>query len=86
MTTVKIQGDIDSKGILRVEAPVGLPPGRAEVVVVVQSDNGEVRSGAPLPLRTARSGLFDATSREIDIEAALTDMNDGWKSEFSELP
>jgi hypothetical protein len=36
MKTLTLEAEVSADGILRLEAPVGLPPGRVEVVLVVQ--------------------------------------------------
>ena len=92
MTTVKVRGDIDADGTLRLAVPVGLPAGPAEVLVVVQPDAG-VKAGtieperAP-PLRSARSGLFigDPIILSADVDAILREMNDASEAKLSNLP
>jgi hypothetical protein len=86
MTTVKIQSDIDSNGFLRLDVPVGLPAGRAEVVVVVQPGfpNGGNQT-APVA-RTARSGMFVGITKQVDVDLALKEITEIWESGLSELP
>jgi hypothetical protein len=36
MKTLTLEAEVSADGVLRLEAPVGLPPGRVEVVLVVQ--------------------------------------------------
>jgi len=73
MKAMTIRAEIDLDGTLRLEIPCDLPPGPAEVVVVVHpcpTDPGAVPS-APGPPR-ARSGLFlDRARSEDDVDAAL---------------
>jgi len=48
MTTVKVHAEIDLDGKLRLEVPVGLPAGNAEVLVVVQPEVAKwTRKGSP---------------------------------------
>ena len=46
MTTVKVNAEIGGDGKLRLEVPLGLPAGKAEVVLVVQPDAPEVGESA----------------------------------------
>lgn len=86
MTTVKVNAQIGTDGSLRLDVPVGLPPGEAEVLVVVQpraANIGAAAAGAP----RARSGLFlGRTGHAIDVDAALKEMNEAWRSKLSDLP
>jgi hypothetical protein len=48
MKTLTLEAEVSADGVLRLEAPVGLPPGRVEVVLVVQPTaemNGTIRTG-----------------------------------------
>ncbi|RIK30949.1 MAG: hypothetical protein DCC55_37040 [Chloroflexi bacterium] len=48
MKTLTLEAEVSADGVLRLEAPVGLPPGRVEVVLVVQpalETNGTIRTG-----------------------------------------
>jgi hypothetical protein len=50
MKTLTLEAEVSADGVLRLEAPVGLPPGRVEVVLVVQPKNNglyKVREIAP---------------------------------------
>jgi hypothetical protein len=85
MTTVRIHAEIDADGKLRLDVPVGLPPGNAEVLVVVQPEvaNGNgVHSGRT---GSSRSGLFGgSTEKNLDVDAALKEMNEAWKAKLSD--
>jgi hypothetical protein len=81
MTTVKVRGEINPDGKLRLEVPVDLPAGNAEVLVVIQP---EVTNGHQKPSEqkmSARSGLFASDAgRSLGVDAALDEMNNAWKS------
>jgi hypothetical protein len=82
MTSVKVHAEIDADGNLRLDVPVGLPAGKAEVVVVVQPEgNGEVNAASAVGI--ARSGLFTAQpAPDLDVDAAVNEMNQEWKSKL----
>jgi hypothetical protein len=42
MKTLTLEAEVTADGVLRLEAPVSLPPGRVEVVLVVQAKNNGV--------------------------------------------
>jgi hypothetical protein len=44
MTSIHVQGVVGEDGKLRLEVPCGLPPGPAEVVVVVGGTNASERN------------------------------------------
>jgi hypothetical protein len=86
MTTVKLNAKIDALGKLLLDVPVGLPPGGAEVIVVVQPEQDAERKSAATII-SARSGLFDAKLlQHLDPDAALNEMNQAWKSKLANLP
>jgi hypothetical protein len=85
MTTVKVQARIDQDGKLRLEVPSGLPAGKAEVLIVVQPElsNGHAKPSGVTG--SARSGLFAGKSdQHLDVDAALSEMNDAWKSKLTD--
>lgn len=83
MTTVKVHAEIDRDGKLSLELPVGLAPGWAEVLVVIQPEGGNGHGDASTA-RVARSGLFTGKSAQsLDVDAALKEMNEAWKSKLS---
>ena len=85
MTTVTVNAEIDGDGNLRLEVPLGLPAGKAEVVLVVQPQGANGRNETTQS-RPARSGLFAGKSgKTADIDAALDEMNKVWKSKLSDL-
>jgi len=81
MTALKVRGEIDADGKLRLEIPVGLPAGMAEVLVVVQPDPP---NAVPQTHASARSGLF-LDLPPIDIDAAIDEMNAAWKSKLDDI-
>ena len=92
MTTVRVRGDIDADGTLRLAVPVGLPAGPAEVVVVVQPEPAaaaDLTADPPAdtagrPLGSARSGLFlnNPAFQAIDIDAVRKEINEAWQSKL----
>lgn len=87
MTTVKLNAEIASDGSLRLDVPVGLPPGKAEVVLVVQSHAADDGATSAVGTRRARSGLFLGRAGDaIDVDATLKEMNEAWRSKLSDLP
>ena len=85
MTTVRIHAEIDPDGKLRLEVPVGLPAGNAVVLIVVQPEaiNGHGTHSAQVG--SARSGLFGGNGgNNLDVDAALSEMNEAWKSKLSD--
>lgn len=84
MTTVTVNAEIDGDGKLHLEVPVGLPAGKAEVVVVVQPEGANGRHERKNA--KARSGIFFGKSSALtDIDAALGEMNGAWKTKLSDL-
>ena len=84
MTTVKVHAEIGPDGKLRLEIPIGLPAGHAEVLVVVQPEgnNGHKQVSS---VGSARSGLFASkTGQNLDVDAALKEMNDAWRLKFTD--
>jgi hypothetical protein len=78
MKTTTVYTTIDETGTLRLEVPMELPPGPAEVVVVVRPQAQE----SPGPTR-ARSGVFSSRSADaLDTDAAIEEMNLAWKSKL----
>ena len=83
MTTMKVHAEIDRDGKLRLEVPSGLPAGKAEVLIVVQPEASNGHAKPSGLAGSARSGLFtDNVGQSLDIDAALSDMNEAWKSKL----
>lgn len=76
MKTLTLDTQIGEDGVLRLELPCGLPSGRAEVAVVVQSAEREQRSAAPG--RSLR-GIWAGKLPDIDVEADLEGMRRHWE-------
>jgi hypothetical protein len=87
MTTMTLQAEIGPDGKLRLELPCNLPPGPAEVVVVVQpTANPPVPAGPATPPFRARSGLFVGKAQSGGaIDAALAEMNALWQTKLQDL-
>ncbi len=86
MTTVKVRGEINLDGKLRLEVPVDLPAGNAEVLVVIQPESANGHQKPSEPNISARSGLFAAAAgQSLDVDAALDEMNNAWKSKLADL-
>jgi len=86
MTTVKVNAEIGEDGNLRLDVPVGLPAGRAEVVLVVQQGGLNGRGDSAAEAGSSRSGLFVGKCGVVDVDAALGEANEAWKSKLSDLP
>ncbi|MGA7499103.1 MAG: hypothetical protein WBX00_20425 [Isosphaeraceae bacterium] len=71
MKTLSLQSKITADGCLHLHLPCGLPPGDAEVVVVVQPMSN-ARQGPPFP---SDEGVWAGKVPDIDIEADLKEMN-----------
>lgn len=85
MTTVRIHAEIDADGKLRLEVPLGLPAGNAEVLVVVQPEATNGKPAHSARAQSSRSGLFGGDAgKELDVDAALKEMNEAWKSKLSD--
>ena len=84
MTTLQVRGEIDPDGTLRLAVPMNLPPGPAEVLIVVQPDAGP----SPRPPASARSGLFTRTpeSDALDVDAVRRQINAGWQTRLDLHP
>jgi hypothetical protein len=85
MTTIKIRGEIDLDGKLRLEVPVNLPAGNAEVLVVIQSEVSNGDQEQSHGGTAARSGLFAGTAaKHPDVDATSNEMDDAWKSKLTD--
>ena len=70
MKTLSADVNVEEDGVLRIELPANLPPGPAEVVLVVQP------KGVPRPGVKLRSGLFLGRPVEgFDVDSALDELN-----------
>lgn len=74
MKTLSTDVTVKDDGVLRLELPANLPPGPAEVVLVIQP------KAAPVSGAKACSGLFlGRSTEELDIDSVLGDLNSQWK-------
>lgn len=90
MELVTSQAEISSDGKLHLELSTNLPPGPVEIVVIFQPTSarlvGPSQGGSNLSTPKARSGIFVGKARhEIDIDAALDEMNTAWKAKFLDI-
>jgi hypothetical protein len=84
MKTITLRAEIDDRGRIALDIESGLPPGPAEVVVVVQQLPASQPASGHRP--RARSGLFlDEPSREVDVDAAVDEMNAEWKVKLGDF-
>jgi hypothetical protein len=80
MTTITTQSEIGPDGKLRLEVDCKLPPGPAQVTVVVEPVSRDVAA------QSARSGLFVGKHlSEAEIDEALAEMNKAWKAKLGDL-
>ena len=78
MKTLTGQAEIGPDGKLRIEVPCDMPPGRAEAVIVVS----EVAAPGNPPYDTLEGALVGLASPDYDVDGALREMNDAWKSKL----
>jgi hypothetical protein len=69
--------EITSDGSLHLHVPTGLPPGPAEIVVVIQpaASRRHMVSDPPYP---SDEGVWVGKMPDIDVDAALEEMNAAW--------
>ena len=82
MKTMTVDAQIAPDGTLRLELPTGLPPGPADVVVVVQP-----KASSPFAQRRSLDGMF-ATGRpaEFNAVAEVRDIRRQATQESGEFP
>lgn len=76
MKTINMKTQIGPDGTLHLDVPCQLPPGPAEVVVIVQP---LPRMQQP-PYETFEGILKGVLPADLDIDAELHDMNRQWKT------
>ena len=81
MKALTLQAKIAADGCLHLNVPCNLPPGDAEVVVVVQPLPSP-RQSPPYP---SDEGVWAGKVPDIDIEADVKEMNQIWEKSM-ELP
>ncbi len=79
MKTITMRARITKDGVLRLEVPCDLPPGPAEVVLVVQPGDTTSVTKSDLPYRSLH-GLWAGKLPDVDTEADLQDMHRQWES------
>jgi hypothetical protein len=75
MKALSLRTRIAADGCIHLHLPCDLPPGEAEVVVVVQPTAPSV-PGPPYP---SDRGVWAGKLPDIDIEADLKEMNQLWE-------
>lgn len=75
MKALTLQAKIGADGCLHLHVPCDLPPGDAEVVVVVQP-LAKARLSPPFP---SDEGVWAGKAPDIDIDADLKEMNLLWE-------
>ena len=84
MIALSLQTTVASDGTIDLHISSDLPPGEAEVVLVVQPGRAaaSVRSGPPYP---SDHGVWQGKLPDGDIDAELREMNAHWATSM-ELP
>jgi hypothetical protein len=85
MKTVMLRTEIAADGVLHLSVPVDMPPGPAEVVVVVQSVPA-MSPGLPGPPYPSDHGVWAGKLPDSDLATELAEMNQLWEKclEFAE--
>lgn len=76
MESIRIQTVIGEDGTLHIDAPSGLPPGPAEVIIVVNSSAGQ--SGRKVSWHDAY-GLGKEIWEGIDAQEYVNELRDEWE-------
>lgn len=79
MKALSARATITSDGTINLSLPSELPPGEAEVVVVVQPISPAASSGDGLPYRSDH-GVWAGKLPDADIEADLRGMSQDWET------
>lgn len=94
MTTMTVRSHVGPDGALRLEVPIGLPPGPVEVVVVVQpaspseveTTQDRTATGNEHRPHRARSGMFlNRGLSGINVDATTREMEAAWKAKITSL-
>jgi hypothetical protein len=83
MKTLTLRTTISSDGTIHLQVPSDLPPGEAEVVLVVQPVVSTALNEGP-PYRSDRA-VWQGKLPDVDIDADLREMNRLWERSM-ELP
>jgi hypothetical protein len=84
MKTLTLRTTIASDGVIDLHIPSDMPPGEAEVVVVVQPVSSAVSVHRELPYPSDH-GVWQGRLPDVDIDADLKEMNALWQKSM-ELP
>ena len=74
METIRLTTTIGADGTLRIEAPCGLPPGPADVVVLVRSTSSE-----PVMSWADAYGLGQEIWDGVDAQTYVNELRDEWE-------
>ncbi len=77
MQTLTTQTTIDTDGTINIRVPSSLPPGPAEVVVVVQPLLSTTSNDRKSPYPSDR-GVWQGKLPDTDLDADLREMNQLW--------
>jgi len=75
--TLTVQTEIAEDGVLRLEVPCDLPPGPAEVSLVVLPEKLAAEGGPPCP---SLRGIWAGKMPDIDVDAELQEMDREWRN------
>lgn len=81
MKTFTLEVDIASDGSLQVDIPAGLPPGKAELLLVVQP-----LAKTSLPYRSLAGIWTDCFPYDFDMERTLREIRHEWENEGNQKP
>lgn len=84
MKTLSLRTTIAADGTINLHLPSGLPPGEAEVVIVVQPATAAVLTRAEPPY-PSDYGVWRDLLPDIDVDAELREMNQRWEQRM-DLP
>ena len=76
--TLTLQTEIAEDGVLRLEVPWDLPPGPAEVSLVVLPETLDA-GGPPYP---SLRGIWAGKMPDIDVDAELREMDREWRDQL----
>lgn len=82
MKTINMKTEIGPDGNIHLEVPCNLPPGPAEIVVVIQPLN---KTSQPL-YDTFEGVLKGVLPDNLDVDAARREMSEQWKQSLEPPP
>lgn len=78
MKALSLRTTISADGTIDLRVPSGLPPGEADVVIVVQPAIPALSNGEGPPYQSDH-GVWQGLLPDIDLDAELRDMNRLWE-------